>query len=192
MAKSSQEPRCNWSSTDPLLQEYHDKEWGVPLHDDRKFFEFLTLEGAQAGLSWLTILRKRGNYYKAFDHFDLKKVSSYRQKKVSELLQDSGIVRNKLKILSTIQNAKSALAVIDELGSLDRYFWSFVKGGKPIKNKWKNMGQVPAATQESDALSKDLKKRGFRFMGSTICYAFMQATGMVNDHEISCFRYGQI
>ena len=188
MTNSSQQPRCDWSLSDPLLRDYHDKEWGVPIHDDCKIFELLTLEGAQAVLNWLTILLKRENYREAFSYFDLKKVSSYRQNKISELLKNSGIIRNKLKILSTIQNAKSALAVIDEFGSLDRYFWSFVKDGKPIKNKWKNVGQIPAATRESDALSKDLKKRGFRFVGSTICYAFMQATVMVNDHRVTCFR----
>ncbi|MDG7000074.1 MAG: DNA-3-methyladenine glycosylase I [Nitrososphaerota archaeon] len=192
MLKSSQQHRCDWSLSDPLLREYHDKEWGVPIHHDAKLFEFLTLEGAQAGLNWLTILRKRTGYHKAFDSFDLEKISSYRQKKVNVLLQDSGIIRHKLKILSTIQNAKSALAVKDEFGSLDRYFWSFVKDAKPIKNKWNSMTQVPATSEESDALSKDLKKRGFRFVGSTICYAFMQATGMVNDHKVSCFRYSQV
>lgn len=192
MAKSGQQPRCDWSISDPLLQEYHDNEWGVPTHEDGKLFEFLTLEGAQAGLNWLTILRKRDGYRKAFDYFDLAKISSYKQKKVSELLLDSGIIRHKLKILSTIQNAKSVLPIIDEFGSLDRYLWGFVKDGKPIKNKWKLMAQVPATSRESDALSKDLKKRGFRFVGSTICYAFMQATGMVNDHKVTCFRYAQV
>lgn len=192
MVKSIHHHRCDWSLSDPLLQEYHDTEWGVPLHNDSKLFEFLTLEGAQAGLSWLTVLRKRESYRAAFDRFDLKAISCYRQNKVSKLLQDSGIIRNKLKILSTIQNAKSALAVIDEFGSLDSYFWRFVKDGKPIKNKWKSMTQIPATSRESDVLSKELKKRDFRFVGSTICYAFMQAIGMVNDHKVTCFRYAQI
>ena len=183
---AGQQTRCGWSLSDPLLQEYHDNEWGVPLHDDEKLFEFLTLEGAQAGLSWLTILKKRENYRKVFDHFDLEKISAYNARKVNELLQDPGIIRNRLKIASTIQNAKSAIAVIDEFGSLDRYFWSFVKE-KPVKNKWKSLKQVPPKTPLSDAMSKDLMKRGFRFVGSTICYAFMQATGMVNDHVVSCF-----
>lgn len=192
MKPIGQQSRCGWSLSDPLLQEYHDKEWGVPLHDNKKLFEFLTLEGAQAGLSWLTILRKRENYRRAFDNFDLEKISDYRQNKVSELLKDSGIIRNKLKIQSTIKNAKSALALIEEFGSLDSYFWSFAKDGRPIKNKWKSMKQIPATTRESDAMSKDLMKRGFSFVGSTICYAFMQAIGMVNDHEVRCFRYAQI
>ena len=191
MPKSLGQTRCGWSFSDPLLQEYHDKEWGVPLHDDEKLFEFLTLEGAQAGLSWLTILRKRENYRNVFDHFDLEKVSAYNAKKVSDLLQDPGIIRNRLKIASTIQNAKSAIAVINEFGSLDRYFWSFVNE-KPVKNKWKSLKQVPPKTPLSDAMSKDLMKRGFRFVGSTICYAFMQATGIVNDHVVSCFRYSNV
>ena len=180
--------RCDWSFSDSLLQEYHDKEWGIPVHDDTKLFEFLILEGAQAGLSWLTILRRRENYRKAFDIFDIEKISNYKQGKIDQLLEDSGIIRNKLKIASTIQNAKCALALIDEFGSLDKYFWSFVNG-IPKKNKWRSMSQIPTTTKESEAMSKDLSKRGFRFVGSTICYSFMQATGMVNDHKVTCFRY---
>lgn len=184
--------RCEWSLVDPLLKEYHDKEWGVQLHDDKKLFEFLTLEGAQAGLSWLTVLRKRENYRRVFDHFDFEKVSCYRQNKVIRLLKDPGIIRNKLKILSAIQNAKCGLAVVEEFGSLDKYLWSFLEHGKPKKNKWKTMKEVPVTSKESDAMSKDLQARGFRFVGSTICYSFMQATGMVNDHRITCFRYMQV
>jgi DNA-3-methyladenine glycosylase I len=167
---------------------YHDEEWGVPLHDDRTLFEFLILEGAQAGLSWSTILNKRENYRKAFDQFDAKLVSKYDRRKVQQLLRDEGIVRNKLKISSAIENAKSFLHVQEEFGSFDRYIWQFV-GGKPIVNKRKSLSQVPAKTAESDAMSKDLKRRGFNFVGSTICYAFMQAVGMVNDHSVDCFRY---
>jgi len=167
--------------------EYHDKEWGVPVHDDRVLFEFLILEGAQAGLSWETILNKRENYRRAFDHFDAAKISSYDKKKVRKLMADPGIVRNKLKIASAISNAKAFLDVQKEFGSFDRYIWQFV-GGKPKVNHWKSSQTLPAQTPESDAMSKDLKKRGFRFVGSTICYAFMQATGMVDDHSALCFR----
>ena len=170
--------RCDWSTSDPIYVKYHDKEWGRPLHDDQKLFEFLVLEGMQAGLSWITILKKRENYRKAFDDFDPKKVSRYSDKKVEKLLLNDGIVRNRLKINSAILNAKLFLEVQKEFGSFDRYIWSFV-GGKTIKNSWKNMKSIPATTKESDAMSKDLKKRGFKFVGSTICYAFMQATGMV-------------
>lgn len=184
--------RCDWSISDPLLQDYHDKEWGVPVHDDNQLFEFLTLEGAQAGLSWLTVLRKRENYRRAFDHFDIGKVSRYGDTKVKEMLEDPGIIRNKLKILSTTQNAKCALNVIGEVGSLDKYFWGFVEGGKPKKNKWRGIVQIPATSAESDLMSKDLAKRGFRFVGSTICYSFMQATGLVNDHKATCFRYSEV
>jgi DNA-3-methyladenine glycosylase I len=167
---------------------YHDAEWGVPVHDDRALFEFLILEGAQAGLSWNTILRKRGNYRRAFARFDPKKVARFGAKEVRARMADPGIVRNRLKIESAITNAAAFLAVQDEFGSFDRYIWRFV-GGKPKQNRWRVTKQVPASTAESDAMSKDLKRRGFRFVGSTICYAFMQATGMVNDHLVTCFRH---
>ena len=178
--------RCAWTTNDPLYLKYHDEEWGVPVHDDRKLFEMLILEGAQAGLSWITILRKRENYRKAFDKFDAKKIAMYDSKKVKELLQNEGIVRNKLKIAAAIQNAKLFLEVQKELGSFDKYIWQFVNG-KQITNRWKSLKEIPAKTKESDAMSKDLKKRGFKFVGSTICYAFMQAVGMVNDHITDCF-----
>jgi DNA-3-methyladenine glycosylase I len=181
--------RCTWPTND-LSIRYHDEEWGKPLHDDRGLFEFLILEGAQAGLSWDTILRKRENYRKAFDGFDVNKVARYTDKKVEKLLQDEGIIRNRLKIASAISNARAFLAVQNEFGSFDKYIWSFVDG-RPIKNRLKESSQVPAKTEVSDAISKDLKKRGFNFVGSTIMYAFMQATGMVNDHLVSCFRYKQ-
>lgn len=181
--------RCHWAPpNDPLYTAYHDKEWGVPLHDDRALFEFLILEGAQAGLSWSTILHKRDNYRRAFHRFDPKKVARYTSKDVARLLKDAGIVRNRLKIESAIGNAQAYLAVQKEFGSFDKYIWSFV-GGKPMQNRWKTPRQVPASTPESDAMSKDLKQRGFRFVGSTICYALMQATGMVNDHRVDCFRH---
>lgn len=180
--------RCAWAGNDPLYQKYHDEEWGVPVHDDRKLFEMLILEGAQAGLSWITILRKRENYRKAFNNFDAKKIEKYDSKKMKELLQNEGIVRNKLKIAAAIQNAKLFLEVQKEFGSFDKYIWQFV-GGKPIVNKRKSLKEVPPKTKESDAMSKDLKKRGFKFVGSTICYAFMQAVGMVNDHTVDCFTY---
>ncbi len=180
--------RCAWAGTDPLYNLYHDKEWGVPVHDDRKLFEMLNLEGAQAGLSWITILRKRENYRKAFDNFDVKKVVKYDVRKIASLMKDAGIVRNKLKIASVVSNAKAFLEVQKEFGSFDKYIWQFV-GGKPIVNKRKSIKDIPATTPESDAMSKDLKKRGFKFVGSTICYAFMQACGLVNDHEMKCFRY---
>ena len=179
--------RCRWASN-PLAIQYHDSEWGVPQHNDCILFEFLILEGAQAGLSWDTILRKRENYRKAFDGFDPAKVARYDRRKVRALLADEGIVRNRLKIDSAIANARAFLAVKKEFGSFDRYIWRFV-GGKPRINAWHLGGKVPAHTAESDAMSKDLKKRGFNFVGSTICYAFMQAVGMVNDHAVECFRY---
>ena len=179
--------RCSWAKT-PIEIDYHDNEWGVPLHDDRKLFEFLILEGAQAGLSWVTILKKRPAYRAAFAGFEIAKVARFRPAKVDSLLRNAGIVRNRLKIASAIRNAKAAMAVQKEFGSLDAYLWQFA-GGKPIRNAWKSLKQVPATSKESDALSKDLKKRGFNFVGSTICYAFMQAVGMVNDHTIDCFRY---
>lgn len=183
---SSEKIRCGWASG--LSLRYHDEEWGVPVHDDRTLFEFLILEGAQAGLSWSTILNKRENYRKAFDRFDPQRVAQYDRRKVQQLLRDAGIVRNRLKIAASIQNAKAFLQVQEEFGSFDRYIWQFV-GGKPLVNKRRSMREVPARTAESDAMSKDLKKRGFKFVGSTICYAFMQATGMVNDHIVDCFRY---
>lgn len=183
--------RCEWCGDDPLYVDYHDKEWGVPLHNDQQLFEFLLLEGAQAGLSWITILRKRENYRKAFDHFDPHKIIKYSDKKIEKLLQDPGIVRNKLKVNAAVINAKAFLETQKEFGTFDKYIWSFV-GSKPIQNKWKTLKDIPASTEASDAMSKDLKKRGFKFVGSTICYAFMQATGMVNDHVTSCFRYKEL
>jgi DNA-3-methyladenine glycosylase I len=182
--------RCPWPKTE-LDIAYHDAEWGVPLHDDRALFELLILEGAQAGLSWSTILKKRDNYRAAFANFDATKIARYDARKVKALLADVGIVRNRLKIASTIQNAKSFLAVQKEFGSFDAFLWQFV-GGKPIQNRWREMKQVPARTAESDAMSKALLKRGFKFVGSTICYAFMQATGMVNDHLVSCPRHREV
>jgi DNA-3-methyladenine glycosylase I len=182
--------RCGWATND-LAILYHDEEWGVPQHDDRVLFEFLILEGAQAGLSWDTILRKRENYRAAFSGFDAKKIARYDRRKMQALMQDAGIVRNRLKIAATVQNAKAFLAVQKEFKTFDRYIWQFV-GGKPRVNIWKAGQGVPASTAESDAMSKDLKKRGFTFVGSTICYAFMQATGMVNDHALACFRYRQL
>ena len=180
--------RCHWAKSD-LMIAYHDHEWGVPHHEDRALFEFLILEGAQAGLSWETILKKRENYRKAFANFDPKKVAKFDAKKQRQLLHNPGIVRNRLKIAATILNAKAFLAVQKEFGSFDAYVWRFV-GGKPIVNSWKSK-KVPASTPQSDALSKDLKRRGFKFVGSTICYAFMQAVGMVNDHASDCFRYSR-
>jgi DNA-3-methyladenine glycosylase I len=182
--------RCAWARDD-LLIEYHDKEWGVPVHDDRALFEFLILEGAQAGLSWTTILKKRPAYRAAFDRFDPRKVARYDEAKLTALLADAGIVRNRLKIQAAVRNARSFLAVQKEFGSFDQYVWQFV-GGRPIRNEWRRMEQVPARTEQSDAMSKDLARRGFTFVGSTICYAFMQATGMVNDHLVGCFRREQV
>ena len=182
--------RCSWGETSPM-REYHDKEWGVPVHDDQKLFEFLTLEGAQAGLSWITILKKRENYRKAFHNFDPKKISKYTEKDIKKLLSNPGIVRNRLKISACISNAKLFLEIQKEFGSFDKYMWGFVNY-KTIKNKFKSMSQIPATTKESDAMAKDLKKRGFKFVGSTICYAHMQATGMVNDHTQNCFRYNEV
>ncbi len=183
--------RCEWVGSDPLYLGYHDNEWGVPLHDDRKIFEMLVLEVAQAGLSWLTVLKKRENYRKAFDDFDPKKVADYDDKKFRQLLADEGIIRNKLKIRSAIQNARAFLEVQNEFGRFDDYMWQFV-GGKPIQNSWRRLSELPAQTSESEAMSKDLRKRGFSFVGPTICYAHMQATGMVNDHIVTCFRYQEI
>ncbi len=186
--------RCQWISKEKegsLYCNYHDKEWGIPVHDDKVLFEFLILEGAQAGLSWSTVLKKRENYRKAFDNWDFYKIAKYREKKEKELLQNEGIIRNRLKIKSTINNAKVFIRIISEFGSFDKYIWGFVNG-KPIINMFKSMSEIPASTEVSDKISKDLKKRGMNFVGSTIIYAFMQAVGMVNDHEISCFRYGEI
>jgi len=182
--------RCGWAKNE-LNIPYHDTEWGVPLHDDNALFEFLILEGAQAGLSWDTILRKRDNYREAFDNFDPTIVAKYDEEKCGELLLNEGIIRNRLKIKSAVENAKAFLKVQKEFGSFDKYIWSFV-GGKPLDNKLKSSGDVPVKTEISDAISKDLKKRGFNFVGSTIMYAFMQATGMVNDHLTSCFRYKEV
>ncbi len=183
--------RCEWAGSDPFYLDYHDNEWGVPVHDDRHLFEMLILEGAQAGLSWITILRKRENYRKAFNNFDARKIAKYDDKKVAALLANEGIVRNRLKINATIENARSFLTIQKEFGSFDEYIWQFVNGS-PKQNKWKSLKQIPAQTRESEAMSKDLLKRGFRFVGPTICYAFMQAVGMVNDHVVGCFRYKQI
>jgi len=182
--------RCDWARSEPMIR-YHDEEWGVPVHDDRRLFEFLILEGAQAGLSWETILNKRESYRAAFDGFDVRRVSRYDRRKIAQLLQDPGIVRNRLKIASAVRNAQAALRVQEEFGSFDRYVWQFVEG-RPRVNSWKSRQRIPASTAESDAMSKDLKKRGFNFVGSTICYAFMQAVGMVNDHMVKCFRRGEI
>jgi DNA-3-methyladenine glycosylase I len=186
--------RCGWSTADQdgLYIRYHDEEWGVPVYEDNKIFEFLVLEGAQAGLSWLTVLRKRENYREAFDRFDPELVATYDARKIDRLMKDAGIIRNELKIKSAIQNAKCFLWVKDEFGSFSKYIWSFVPDSRPMRNKWRTLSQIPARTKESDRLSLDLKKRGFTFVGSTICYAHMQATGLVNDHIVSCFRHGQL
>lgn len=183
--------RCGWCGDDPLYVAYHDVEWGVPLHDDRRLFEFLILEGAQAGLSWLTILRKRENYRKAFDGFDAERIARYGRKDVTRLLHDCGIVRNRLKIEAAIRNAAGVLAIREEYGSLDAFLWRYVDGA-PVQNRWKTMADIPAKTKESDQMSKELRQRGFNFVGSTICYAFMQAVGMVNDHITDCFRHREI
>ena len=182
-------PRCPWATTEPAIA-YHDEEWGVPVHDDRRLFEFLVLEGAQAGLSWITILKKRENYRKAFDGFRADKIARYGARDVKRLLADSGIVRNRRKIAATIENAKALLRLQRET-TLDAYLWSFV-GGQPKQNRWRNLSQVPALTVESDAMSRDLLRRGFKFVGSTICYALMQATGMVNDHLVTCPRHAAL
>ncbi len=182
--------RCGWAKND-LSISYHDAEWGVPQHDDQKLFEFLILEGAQAGLSWDTVLKKRENYRAAFDGFDAEKIALYDDKKCAELLQNEGIIRNRLKIKSAVNNAEAFLAIQKEFGSFDEYIWNFV-GGKPVINIWKTLQEVPAKTEISDKISKDLKRRGFNFVGSTIMYAFMQACGLVNDHLVSCFRYNEV
>ncbi len=183
--------RCAWAGTDPLYRRYHDREWGVPVHNDRKLFEFLVLEGAQAGLSWITILRKRAAYRRAFHGFDYNQVARYTERDVRRLLGDAGIVRNQLKIRSAIRNAKAFLEVRREFGTFDRYMWGFV-GGAPVRNRRRSMKDLPARTEVSDAMSADLKARGFNFVGSTIMYAHMQAVGMVNDHAVSCFRYREL
>lgn len=183
--------RCDWCGTEPIYVDYHDKEWGVPVHDDRLHFEMIILDGAQAGLSWLTILKRRDGYRKAFDNFDADKVSRYTDKKIEKLLLDPGIIRNRLKVNSAVKNAKAFLKIQKEFGSFDEYIWQFVNK-RTIQNKWKQMSDLPAKTAESDAMSKDLKKRGFSFVGSTICYAYMQAVGMVNDHTADCFRYKEV
>ena len=183
--------RCSWAGTDPVYIRYHDTEWGVPVHDDRRLFEFLILEGAQAGLSWLTILKKRPNYIRAFDNFNPHKVACYSARKIKELTSDAGIIRNRLKIEAAIQNAGSLLAVQQEFGSFDKYIWQFV-GGKTLKNRWNSVAEIPAQTEASAAMSSDLKRRGFKFVGPTICYAFMQAVGLVNDHTVDCHRYEEV
>jgi DNA-3-methyladenine glycosylase I len=183
--------RCGWAENDPLLQEYHDKEWGLPVHDDIKLFEFLTLEGAQAGLNWLTILKKREGYRLAFDDFNPNKIAKYSNRDMKRLLADPRIIRNRLKIAATVTNARNFLQVQEEVGSFDEYLWEFV-GGKPIRHHFRSLSSVLNKSKESDMMSKDLQKRGFRFVGSTICYAFMQAVGMVNDHTTVCFRYNQV
>ena len=184
-------PKRCWQTDDPLFIAYHDEEWGAPIHDDRKLFEFLSLSGTQAGLSWITILRKRENYRAAFANFEIDRVAAYNEDKLAELLQNPGIIRNRQKVRSVINNAQKAQAIRREFGSLDTYLWSFV-GGKPIIHQWESMAQIPATTEEAQIMSKDLKKRGFTFVGPTICYAFMESVGMVNDHLVFCFRYTEI
>jgi len=191
MKEKKVKSRCEWGTVSQLYIDYHDNEWGVPVHDDRMLFEFLVLEGAQAGLSWETVLKKRENYRKAFSDFDPVKVSRYGDKKIETLLGNKGIIRNRLKIASAVNNAKRFLEVQKEFGTFDAYIWQFVNG-KPITNRFKSIHELPATTKESDVMSKDLKKRGFKFVGPTICYAHMQATGMVNDHVVDCFRYKEI
>ena len=183
--------RCEWAGTDHLYHAYHDREWGVPIHDDRALFEFLILEGMQAGLSWLTVLKKRENFRKAFDDFDATKIALYGAGKIQKLLGDKGIIRNRLKIESTVKNAQAFLRVQKEFGTFNDYLWQFVDN-RPIQNAWKSLKQIPPTTARSDAMSKDLKQKGFSFVGSTICYAFMQAVGMVNDHIVDCFRYREV
>ena len=183
--------RCPWAGSDSAYLAYHDDEWGVPVHDDRRLFEMLILEGAQAGLSWRTILKKRENYRKAFDGFDCRKVARYGEREIRRLLADAGIVRNRLKIEAAIRNARGTLAIQEEFGALAAYLWRFVDG-RPLQNEWKSMAELPARTEVSDALGKELKRRGFNFVGSTICYAFMQAVGMVNDHLTDCYRYAEV
>ena len=188
---SSEKISCEWPVDDDLMIAYHDEEWGVPLHDDRKLFEFLVLDAFQAGLSWRTILHKRDNFRLAFDAFDAKLIAQYKKRKIGQLLENAGIVRNRMKIEATVANAKAFLRVQNEYGSFDSYIWQFV-GGHPKQNRWRSLKQLPASTPDSDHMSKDLKKRGFKFVGTTICYAFMQAAGMVNDHLVKCFRYEEV
>ncbi|MEE9442408.1 MAG: DNA-3-methyladenine glycosylase I [candidate division Zixibacteria bacterium] len=183
--------RCAWAGDDPQMQTYHDEEWGVPLYDDQKLFEFLILEGMQAGLSWSTILKKRDNFRKAFDNFGASKIARYRGARIEKLMNDASIIRNRMKIKAAISGAIAYLKIQNEFDSFHKYIWQFV-GGKPIVNKWKTLNEIPVFTPEAEVMSKDLKKRGFNFVGPTICYAFMQATGMVNDHTIDCFRYKQV
>jgi len=183
--------RCKWCEKDSLYIKYHDTEWGVPLHDEQQLFEFLMLETFQAGLSWITILRKRENFRKAFDNFDVKKIAQYDENKIQALLQDTGIIRNKLKVRAAVSNAQAFLKLQKEFGSFDNYVWAFVNG-KPVQNKWESVKELPGKTKLSDQLSKDLKERGFKFVGSTIVYAYMQATGMVNDHTVNCFRHKEV
>jgi DNA-3-methyladenine glycosylase I len=191
LAPKMNKSRCAWAGSDALYQSYHDTEWGVPLHDDQRLFEFLILEGAQAGLSWITILRKRENYRAGFDGFDAARIAGYGANKIESLLQNEGIVRNRLKVEAAVINAQRFLEVQDEFGSFAAFIWQFV-GGKPKQNAWRSLADIPASTPESDAMSKELKQRGFKFVGSTICYAFMQATGMVNDHTTNCFRHKEL
>ncbi len=183
--------RCAWGTSNPLMIEYHDTEWGVPVHDDCKLFEFLLLDSFQAGVSWSVVLNKRENFRKAFHNFDPKRIAVYKQRDIDRLLADPGIIRNRLKVLSAINNARHFLELQKEFGSFDKYIWQFV-GGKPIVNKWKTNKQIPATSKESDAMSQALRARGFTFVGSTICYAFMQGAGMINDHTVDCFRYTQV
>lgn len=190
-SKSADKKRCGWVSDDPLYLDYHDREWGVPLHDDRRLFEMIILEGAQAGLSWITVLKKRENYRLAFNQFDVEKIARYDGRKKRSLMNNAGIIRNRLKIDATIGNARSFLKIVDEQGSFSDYLWDFVDG-RPIVNRWRTLADVPASTEKSDALSKALKSRGFKFVGTTICYSFMQAVGMINDHVTTCFRHAEI
>ncbi|MCG2753326.1 MAG: DNA-3-methyladenine glycosylase I [Desulfobacteraceae bacterium] len=190
-SKSNNMESCEWPAKDPLMIEYHDKEWGVPVHDDQKHFEFLLLDGFQAGLSWATILKKREGFRKAFDHFDIDKVAKYNEKKVEQLLLNKDIIRNNLKIRAAIHNASKVQEIQKEFGSFDKYIWQFT-GNKTMINQWKSLKEIPSTSPESDAMSKDLKKRGFKFVGSTICYAYMQAAGMVNDHLVTCFRHQEL
>jgi DNA-3-methyladenine glycosylase I len=190
-ANLDERPRCAWAGSDPLYLAYHDREWGVPLHDDRALFELLILEGAQAGLSWLTVLKKRAAYRQAFHNFDVQRVARYDDQKIASLLLDAGIIRNRLKINAAVKNAQALMTLKKEFGTFDSYLWSFA-GGKPIQNNWSDKDKLPARSAQSDALSKDLLKRGFTFVGSTICYAFMQAGGMVNDHLVTCFRHREV
>ena len=191
MAKRQNKKRCDWTGNDDLMNEYHDKEWGVPVHDDKKHFEFLILDAFQAGLSWKTILYRREGFRKAFADFDVEKVARFTEKKLEKLMQDTGIIRNRLKIWGSVQNAKSFIQIQKEFDSFDKYIWQFT-GNKTIQNKFKTMKEMPATSKESDAMSKDMKKRGFTFVGSTICYAYMQAAGMVNDHLTTCFRHKDV